>query len=94
MSLDKIPVRVSVSEASRLFGVSTKLVRDAIKNQEIRYIVVKKRYKINFESLVQWSQKSVRRSNKLMQHGVGQYVETWRIRAAKYSPRPPQREKT
>ena len=90
MSLEKIPVRVSVSEASRLFGVSTKLIRDAIKNQEVRYIVVRKRYKINFESLVQWSQKTVRRSNKLAAQGIGQYVETWRISSTKYSPRPPQ----
>ncbi|MEK7583745.1 MAG: hypothetical protein AAB490_00735 [Patescibacteria group bacterium] len=89
MSLYKTPVRVSVSEASRLFGVSTKLIRDAIKDQEVRYIVVRKRYKINFESLVQWSQKSVRRSNKLAANGIGQYVDTWRMSAAKYSPRPP-----
>ena len=88
MSLDKIPVRVSVSEASRLFGVSTKLVRDAIKNQEIRYIVVKKRYKINFESLIKWSQNRVTVKNKMNQRGIGQFVDKWKIKNRLYSPDP------
>ena len=81
-------IRLSVSEAAKLFGVSTKTIRQALKNQELKYIVVKGRYKINFNSLVEWSQQSTRRSNLLKNQGLGQYVDQWKIRNRKYSPNP------
>jgi len=79
-------IRISISEASRLFGVSTKTIRQAIKLQEITYIVVKSRYKLNFASLVEWSQKSTRRKNIFYGQGIGQYAEQWKIKNRKYSP--------
>lgn len=82
----KFPIRVSVSEASRLFGVTPTTIRQAIKNQNLRYIVVRGRYKINFESLVNWSQKNTRRRLKLEQEGLGQYVEKWKIKNKLFSP--------
>ncbi|MBT4349906.1 helix-turn-helix domain-containing protein [bacterium] len=81
-------IRVSVSEAAQLFGVSTKTIRQALKADELRYIVVRGRYKINFISLVEWSQKSTRRSNLLKNQGLGQYVNQWKISNKKYSPNP------
>ena len=80
------PIRVSVSEAAKLFGVSTKTIRDAIKAQTIKYIVVKGRYKINFESLVEWSQAAPARLIKRDRDGIGKYVNQWRIRNKLYSP--------
>ncbi|MFH1111924.1 MAG: helix-turn-helix domain-containing protein [Patescibacteria group bacterium] len=82
-------IRLSVSQTAALFGVSTKTIRQAIKTGEITYIVVKGRYKLNFESLLAWSQKSTRRRNQLAQVGLGRYVDKWRITNRKYSPRPP-----
>ncbi len=79
-------IRVSVSEASRLFGVSDKTIRRAIKNEEINYIIVGERYKIQFSSLVKWSQRSNRRYNLLKNKGLGQYIEKWKINNKKYSP--------
>ncbi|MCB9802523.1 helix-turn-helix domain-containing protein [Candidatus Nomurabacteria bacterium] len=79
-------IRVSVSQAGQLFGVSSKTIRQAIKNEELKYIVVKGRYKINFSSLVEWSQQSTRRSNQLKAQGLGQYVDQWKIKNKKYSP--------
>jgi excisionase family DNA binding protein len=81
-------IRVSVSEAAKLFGVSSKTIRQAIKDEELRYIVVKGRYKINFISLVEWSRKSTRRSNMLKNYGLGQYVDQWKISNKKFSPHP------
>lgn len=81
-------IRVSVSEAARLFGVSSKTIRQAIKNEEIKYIVVNGRYKINFISLVEWSQQSTRRANQLSGQGIGQYVQKWKIKNKKFSPNP------
>ncbi len=79
-------VRVSISEAARLFGVSQQTIRRAIKASEITYIVVGGRYKINFESLVRWSQEKTTIKNKSNQHGIGQYVDKWKIRNKLYSP--------
>lgn len=89
MSLDNV-VRLSVSEAAKLFGVSTRTVRRAIANGEVNYIVVQGRYKINFESLLKWSQSSTTVRNKRDQAGIGQFVERWRIKNKLYSPNPGQ----
>ena len=81
-------IRVSVSEAARLFGVDSKTIRRAIANDEIRYVVVRGRYKLNFESLLQWSQSRVKISNKLANEGIGRFVDKWKIKNRLYSPNP------
>jgi excisionase family DNA binding protein len=86
-------IRVSVSEASRLFGVSGKTVRRAIADGEVTYVVVRGRYKINFESLVRWSQERPKVRNKVAKDGIGQFVGQWKIRNRLYSPNPKTVEK-
>ena len=81
-------VRVSVSEAARLFGLNARTIRRAIAVGEITYIVVRGRYKINFESLVRWSQQRPNIEKKRDRSGIGQYVEQWKIRNTLYSPSP------
>lgn len=81
-------IRLSVSEAAKLFGVSSLTVRRAIASQEVTYAVVAGRYKINFESLVKWSQRHTTTRNKLASRGIGQYVERWKIKNPLYSPNP------
>jgi len=71
-----------------MFGVSQRTIRRAIANEEITYVVVQGRYKINFESLLKWSQASVRMRNKRDKQGIGQYVGQWRIKNKLYSPNP------
>lgn len=80
-------IRVSVSEAARLFGISQQTVRRAIASNAVRYVVVRDRYKISFESLVSWSQKPTVR-NKMERRGIGQFVAQWRIRNTRFSPNP------
>jgi len=89
---DNKTLRISVSEASRLFGVDQKTIRRAIKNQDLRYIVVQGRYKINFESLLKWSQKKPQTKNKLENDGIGRYVDKWKIRSTHFSPNPPKKD--
>ncbi len=86
-------IRVSVSEAAGLFGVSTKTIRRAITLGEVTYVVVRGRYKLNFESLVRWSQERATVRNKLAREGIGQFVEQWKIRNRLYSPNPKALEK-
>ncbi|KKW30245.1 MAG: hypothetical protein UY72_C0017G0008 [Candidatus Uhrbacteria bacterium GW2011_GWD2_52_7] len=81
-------IRLSVSEAAKLFGVSTRTIRRAITEKEVNYIVVQGRYKVSFESLLKWSQRTTTVRNKLAKHGIGQFVEDWKIRNVLYSPNP------
>jgi len=82
------PIRLSVTESAKLFGLEQKTIRRALKNQEIRYIVVRGRYKLHFESLLKWSQKKTTIKNKTNKYGLGQYVEKWKITNKLYSPNP------
>jgi excisionase family DNA binding protein len=81
-------IRISISETSRLFGVDQKTIRRAIKAQEMRYIIVRGRYKINLESAIKWSQKKPTIRNKSNKYGLGQYVDKWKINNKHYSPNP------
>jgi len=81
-------VRVSVSEAARLFGVNARTIRRALADGLLTYVVVRGRYKINFESLVRWSQARPKVKNKAAKFGIGQFVEQWKIRNRLYSPNP------
>ena len=81
-------IRVSVSEAARLFGVDAKTIRRALKDEQVKYIVVRGRYKIHFESLLNWSQGRSSTRNKLDDRGIGKYVDKWKISNKLYSPHP------
>lgn len=85
---DNISVRVTVSEAAKLFGVTERTVRTAIKRGDVQYVVVRGRYRINFDSLLSWSQKSTRRRNQRDSQGIGRYVGQWKIKNKKFSPNP------
>ncbi len=82
------PIRLSISEASKLFGVSPRTVRRAVSDGAVTYIVVQGRYKITFESLLKWSQETTTVKNKLNKSGLGQYVGQWKIKNKLYSPNP------
>lgn len=81
-------IRLSISEAAKLFGVTPQTIRRAIAAKEITYIIVAGRYKLNFESLVKWSQSKTTVRNKSAKRGIGQYVEKWKIKNPLYSPNP------
>jgi len=87
MALKSI-IRLSVSEAARLFGVSQRTIRRAIQDGNLTYVVVQGRYKINFESLLRWSQRSTTARHKRDKQGIGQYVDQWRIKNKLFSPNP------
>ena len=71
-----------------MFGVSSRTIRRAIADKLVTYVVVQGRYKINFESLLRWSQSSTTVRNKRDREGIGQFVENWRIKNTLYSPNP------
>ena len=81
-------IRLSVSEAAKMFGISQRTVRRAIQNSDVTYVVVQGRYKLNFESLLRWSQRTTTVKNKRDNKGIGQYVDKWKISNKLYSPNP------
>lgn len=87
MPIDEV-IRVSISEAAKLFGVNAQTIRRAIKSDELSYVVVQGRYKIAFESLLKWSQQHSTINNKMHSKGIGQYVDQWKIRNKIYAPNP------
>ncbi|MFH1565011.1 MAG: helix-turn-helix domain-containing protein [bacterium] len=86
--MENLPIRLSISEAAKLFGVEQKTIRRAIKKQEIIYIVIRGRYKLDFNNLLKWSQKKTTVKNKLSKNGIGQFVDVWKINNKLYSPNP------
>lgn len=82
------PLRLSISEAAKLFGISSKTIRRAIKDNELNYIIVRNRYRLNFDNLLKWSQKRTTVKNKMAKQGIGQFVEKWKINNKHYSPNP------
>lgn len=81
-------IRLSISEAARIFGISQQTVRRALKENKLKYIIVQSRYKISFLSLLRWSQETTSVRNKLARRGVGQFVKDWKINNKLYSPHP------
>lgn len=81
-------LRVTVSEGARLFGLEQRTIRRAIKNGEIAYVIVRGRYRINFKSLLHWSQGKPTVRKKLEIKGIGQFVERWKITNTRFSPNP------
>lgn len=81
-------IRLSISETARIFGISAQTVRRAIKDGAITYAVVQGRYKVNFESVLKWSQSTTLHQNRLRERGIGQYVDKWKIKNKLFSPNP------
>lgn len=81
-------IRLSISEAAKLFGINAQTLRRAIRDKEIGYVVVRGRYQLNFENLLKWSQRKTGVKNKLQNKGMGQYVDKWKIKNPLFSPNP------
>ena len=71
------PIFVSVSEAARLGGVNSRTIRRAIQDEKITYKIVKDRYQLDFKSTLHYLYSNRKLRNKLLQNGIGQYIENW-----------------
>ncbi len=68
---------LTVSEAAKLGGVTTKTIRRGIQAQILRYKIVSNRYFVDFASLIRFLYSRTKLRNKLNQQGIGQYVKKW-----------------
>ena len=77
------PIRLSVTEAAKFLGVSTRTIRRALSSEAVTYTVVKDRYKITLDSLLLWAASTATVQKKLNTSGFGAFVEQWKIPAKK-----------
>jgi len=69
------PLWFSVSSSAKIGGVDPKTIRRAIKNNpDLKYKIVKDRYKIELGSLLSFLNKNTKLKNKLNKNGLGQYL--------------------
>jgi len=73
------PIHLSVSEAAKFLGVSTRTIRRAVTARLVTYIVVNERYKITLDSLLVWAENTATVQKKLNTVGFGAFVETWKL---------------
>lgn len=94
MNIDKInkkenidtienPIWLSISEAAKLCGTSTKTIRRAIKNININFKIVSERYYIELSSIEGFMQSNLKLKNKFYKYGLGQYIENWKNKKMK-----------
>ena len=69
---------LSVSEAAKVGGVQNKTIRRALKGQ-LKFKVKGNRYFIDFVSLIVYLHRNQKLRNKLVEHGIGQYIGEWKI---------------
>ncbi len=73
-----VSIRLSVSEAAKFLGVSTRTIRRAILADAVTYVVVQDRYKITLASLLSWAEQTATVKKKLNTVGFGAFVERWK----------------
>lgn len=72
------PIWLSVSETAKLGGVTTKTIRRALSAKILTYKIVKNRYLIDWQSMLEFLFSNKKLKNKLEQKGIGQYIEKWK----------------
>ncbi len=72
-------IKLSPSQAARLFAISERSIRRAIKNRELPVLVRNARYQIDFYDMLLWSEKLPNRRRKRDELGIGQFVKQWKI---------------
>jgi excisionase family DNA binding protein len=69
---------LSISEAAKIGGVQNKTIRRGITNKTIKYKIVGNKYFVDLTTLIQFLYTKTKLKNKLLFHGIGQYVDKWR----------------
>ncbi len=72
------PILLSVAEAAKFLGLSTRTIRRAISQNAVTYIVVKDRYRITLPSLLRWALGTPNAKKKLETAGFGSFVASWK----------------
>jgi hypothetical protein len=72
------PLWLSISESAKFGGITSKTIRRAIQSKQIKFKIIKNRYLVNLDYVLQYLTGKKKLQNKLNQYGLGQYVEKWK----------------
>jgi|GEM_PF-2389668 hypothetical protein len=70
---------LNVSEIAVLGGLSSKTIRRALDNAEIRFKIKNNRYQISLASAIRFFNSSQKLRNKLNGEGIGRWVKEWKL---------------
>lgn len=69
------PLWLSISEASKVCGVSNRTVRRAIKGLDVDFKIINDRYFVELLSILIFVKTNVKLKNKYYKFGLGQYLD-------------------
>jgi hypothetical protein len=72
------PVWLTMAEAAKLGGIQKRTIKRAIRANAIRYRIVESRYQVDMRSVLLYFFSKKKLWNKLIEFGIGQYVEKWK----------------
>lgn len=72
------PLWLSVSEAAKMGGVTTKTIRRALQDQKIKFKIIQNRYQLDLRSTILFLYSNKKLENKLKTLGIGQYIVKWK----------------
>jgi len=67
-----------MAEAAKLGGIQKRTIKRAIRANAIRYRIVESRYQVDMRSVLLYFFSKKKLWNKLIEFGIGQYVEKWK----------------
>jgi hypothetical protein len=72
------PIWLTMSETAKLGGVQKRTIKRALRSGHLKYRIVESRYQVDFRSALLYFFSKKKLWNKLMEFGIGQYVEKWK----------------
>jgi hypothetical protein len=72
------PIWLTMAEAAKLGGIQKRTIKRAVRAGAIKYRIVESRYQVDLRSVILYFFSKKKLWNKLMEFGIGQYVEKWK----------------
>lgn len=73
---------LTISEAAKVGGVTSKTIRRAIKSDKgdtLHFKISKERYLISFPSFIKYLKQNYKLNNKFSLCGIGKYIKDWKL---------------
>jgi hypothetical protein len=69
---------LTMAEAAKLGGIKKRTIKRAIRAGAVKYRIVESRYQVDLRSTLLYFYSKKKLWNKLIEFGIGQYVEEWK----------------
>jgi len=72
------PIWLTMAEAAKLGGIKKRTIKRALRAGAVKYRIVESRYQVDLRSVLLYFYSKKKLWNKLLESGIGQYVEEWK----------------